>query len=74
MKMMFTTGEVAKICHVKTSTITRWFDAGKLKGYRVPNSQHRRVKRDALLSFLDEYGLSADGVAEFDRKYKHGDS
>lgn len=58
MRETYTTGQVAKMIHVHTRTIAKWFDQGKLRGYRVPISQARRVPREALLAFLNEYGLA----------------
>ena len=39
MKKVFTTGQVAKICQVAARTVGKWFDTGKLRGYRIPGSQ-----------------------------------
>lgn len=58
MQEAFTTGQVAKMIHVHTRTVAKWMDQGKLRGYRVPMSQARRVPREALLAFLNEYGLA----------------
>ena len=33
---VFTTGQVAKICKVAPRTVSKWFDSGRLKGYRIP--------------------------------------
>ena len=41
MKKVFTTGQVAKICKVAPRTVSKWFDSGRLKGYRIPGSQDR---------------------------------
>ena len=35
-KDVLTTGEVAKICNVASRTVSKWFDSGQLKGYRIP--------------------------------------
>ena len=43
---VFTTGQVAKICKVAPRTVSKWFDSGRLKGYRIPGSQDRRIPRD----------------------------
>ncbi|HEX7899421.1 MAG TPA: response regulator [Planctomycetota bacterium] len=48
----YTTGDVARICHVTKRTVIQWIDSGKLKGYRIPGSTHRRVAADALRDFL----------------------
>ena len=34
-KDVLTTGEVAKICNVASRTVSKWFDSGQLKGYRL---------------------------------------
>ena len=34
---VFTTGQVAKICKVAPRTVSKWFDSGRLKGYRIPD-------------------------------------
>jgi two-component system OmpR family response regulator len=51
-KTVFTTGEVAHICKVSQQTVIRCFDAGRLKGFRVPGSRFRRIPRDSLVSFM----------------------
>lgn len=54
---IFTIGEVAKICSVYSRTVQRWFDAGLLKGYRLPGSNDRRIPRENLIKFLQEHNL-----------------
>lgn len=63
-KKVFTTGQVAKICRVAPRTVSKWIDSGRLKGYRVPCSQDRRVTRMSLLSFLRDYEFPIDELAE----------
>ena len=53
----FTTGQVAKICKVALRTVSKWFDSGRLRGYRIPGSQDRRIPREHLLRFLKEHGM-----------------
>ena len=60
MKTVFTTGEAADICKVSQQTIIRCFDAGRLKGFRVPGSKFRRIPRDALLAFMRDNGIPPD--------------
>lgn len=48
----YTTGDVARICQVTKRTVIVWIDSGKLKGYRIPGSTHRRVSAAALRDFL----------------------
>lgn len=54
---VLTTGEVARICHVAPRTVSKWFDSGRLKGYRVPGSPDRRVPRENLVAFLAANGM-----------------
>src|SRR5947208_2002972 len=56
-RQVFTTGQVAKICQVAPRTVSKWFDSGKLKGYRIPGSQDRRIPRDHLIRFLKDNGM-----------------
>jgi excisionase family DNA binding protein len=57
MKKVFTTGQVAKICKVAPRTVSKWFDSGRLRGYRIPGSQDRRIPREHLLRFLKKHGM-----------------
>jgi two-component system, OmpR family, response regulator RpaA len=57
MKKVFTTGQVAKICKVAPRTVSKWFDSGRLRGYRIPGSQDRRIPREHLIKFLKEHGM-----------------
>ncbi len=57
MRTVFTTGQVAKICKVAPRTVSKWFDSGRLKGYRIPGSQDRRIPREHLIRFLKEHGM-----------------
>ena len=57
MKTIGTTGQVAKICKVAPRTVSKWFDSGRLRGYRIPGSQDRRIPREHLIRFLKEHGM-----------------
>jgi two-component system response regulator RpaA len=57
MKQTFTTGEVAKMINVATRTVAKWFDQGKLRGYRIPGSQDRRIPKEQLVRFLKDHGI-----------------
>lgn len=63
-KQVFTTGQVAKICQVAPRTVSKWFDSGKLRGYRIPGSQDRRIPRDQLIRFLKENGMPLGGLEQ----------
>ena len=52
MKKVFTTGQVAKICKVAPRTVSKWFDSGRLRGYRIPGSQDRPQMIGALAKIL----------------------
>jgi len=56
-RQVLTTGEVAKICQVAPRTVSKWFDSGRLRGYRIPGSQDRRIPKDQLIRFLKENGM-----------------
>jgi len=61
-KDVLTTGEVAKICNVAPRTVSKWFDTGVLKGYRIPGSKDRRIPVSQLMRFMKEHGIPFDGV------------
>lgn len=65
-KMVFTTGQAAKFCKVAPRTVQKWFDSGRLRGYRIPGSQDRRIPREHLIKFLKDHGLPL-GDLEDDR-------
>jgi len=54
---VYTTGQVAKICRVNERAVRKWFDSGRLKGYRIPGSQDYRIPRNYLIKFLKEHGM-----------------
>lgn len=62
-KDVLTTGEVAKICNVAPRTVSKWFDTGQLKGYRIPGSKDRRIPMAQLIRFMKEHGIPFDGIA-----------
>jgi two-component system, OmpR family, response regulator RpaA len=59
----YTTGDVARLCAVAPRTVSKWVDAGFLKGWRVSGAGQpdgdRRVAHDDLLRFLTEHGMAA---------------
>lgn len=61
-KDVFTTGEVARICHVAPRTVSKWFDTGQLKGYRIPGSKDRRIPREQLMRFMRAHGIPLKGL------------
>ncbi|MFT4593838.1 MAG: excisionase family DNA binding protein [Phycisphaerales bacterium] len=61
-KEVLTTGEVAKICNVAARTVSKWFDTGQIKGYRIPGSKDRRIPVQSLMNFMQEHGIPFDGL------------
>ncbi|MEQ9461005.1 MAG: response regulator [Phycisphaeraceae bacterium] len=61
-KDILTTGEVAKICNVAPRTVSKWFDSGQLKGYRIPGSKDRRIPLTALIKFMKQHQIPLDGL------------
>ena len=61
-KEVLTTGEVARICHVAPRTVSKWFDTGKLRGYRIPGSRDRRIPVDQLIAFMRANSMPIDGL------------
>src|SRR3954453_1070917 len=64
MKKVFTTGQVAKICKVAPRTVSKWFDSARLRGYRIPGSQDRRLPREHLIKFLKDHGMPLGELEE----------
>ncbi len=62
-KNVLTTGDVAKICHVAPRTVSKWFDNGQLKGYRIPGSKDRRIPMSELLRFMKVHNMPTAGLA-----------
>jgi len=62
-KDVLTTGDVAKICHVAPRTVSKWFDNGQLKGYRIPGSKDRRIPVSELLRFMKVHNMPTAELA-----------
>lgn len=62
---VYTTGQIARMLSVAPRTVSKWFDAGLLRGHRIPGSSYRvpgsggdrRIRRDDLLEFLHRHGM-----------------
>ncbi|MBU1260951.1 MAG: helix-turn-helix domain-containing protein [Planctomycetes bacterium] len=61
-KDIFTTGQVAQICKVAPRTVTKWFDTGQLKGYRIPGGRDRRIPAAELLRFMKTNNMPTDQI------------
>ena len=64
-KEVLTTGEVARICKVAPRTVTKWFDSGQLRGYRIPGSKDRRIPITQLVRFMRQNNMPLDGMLHF---------
>lgn len=62
MKDVLTTGEVARLCGVAPRTVSKWFDTGQLRGFKIPGSRDRRIPRDALIRFMKAHGIPLRGL------------
>jgi excisionase family DNA binding protein len=65
-KDIFTTGQVAQICKVAPRTVTKWFDTGQLKGYRIPGGRDRRIPAAELIRFMKTHNMPT-GQLEHDK-------
>ena len=61
-KTVLTTGEVAKICSVAPRTVSKWFDSGQLRGYRIPGSKDRRIPIEQLVKFMRTHRIPLNGL------------
>lgn len=41
-------------------TIHKWFDSGRIKGYRIPGTHDVRIPSEYLIGFLREHGMPSD--------------
>lgn len=57
MNKHLTTNECAEYCGVSSRTVHKWFDAGQLKGFMIPGSNHRRIPHENLVKFMTEHGI-----------------
>ena len=56
-KNVLTTGDVARICNVAPRTVSKWFDTGQLRGYRIPGSKDRRIPVNELIRFMRVHNM-----------------
>jgi len=61
-KDVLTTGQVARICNVAPRTVTKWFDSGKLHGYRIPGSRDRRIPFNELIRFMKAHDIPTGAI------------
>ncbi len=61
-KNVLTTGDVARICNVAPRTVSKWFDSGQLKGYRIPGSKDRRIPVNELIRFMKQNNMPVPAI------------
>lgn len=61
-----TTGKVAKLLQVAARTVVKWFDSGRIKGYRLPGSLDRRITVGAVREFVLANGIPMPAELEID--------
>lgn len=57
MNITYTTADVAKLLHVAPQVVAKWFDSGRLRGYRVPGDQTRMIPKENLVRFLEDHSM-----------------
>jgi CheY-like chemotaxis protein len=62
-KNVLTTGDVARICNVAPRTVSKWFDSGQLKGYRIPGSKDRRIPLGELVRFMRANNIPTESLS-----------
>lgn len=60
---VLTTGQVAQLCAVAPRTVAKWVDSGRLKGYKLPGSQDRRIPARELLAFLESHSMTSQAAS-----------
>ncbi len=61
-KNVLTTGDVARICNVAPRTVSKWFDSGQLRGYRIPGSKDRRIPLNELVRFMKANNIPTEAL------------
>ncbi len=60
---MLTPGELARMVHVDSKTVSRWCRTGKLAAVITPGG-HRRIPIAEILRLLSEMGMSEQAAIE----------
>jgi excisionase family DNA binding protein len=59
-KEVFTTDEIAKLCHVTQNSVINWIKSSVLVAYKTPGG-HRRIKRRDFLDFIKQNNMPVPG-------------
>jgi len=63
-KRVFTTSDIARICHYSGKTVSRWLEKGEINGYHVGTSGHWRVLPKDFALFLKNNNITFPEPAE----------
>jgi excisionase family DNA binding protein len=63
-KEVLTTGDVARLCRVTIRTVIKWYETGRLAGYRLPGSRDRRFPRADVARFMRTNAIPLDLLGE----------
>lgn len=55
-KEVFTTFDVAKLCHCNITSVKNWIEKGNIRAFRTPGG-HWRIERDVLSAFMDRQAM-----------------
>lgn len=56
-RRFFTTGQVATLLGCSPKTVCKHIDSKRLRGFRIPGGQDRRVSQESLISFMQQHGI-----------------
>ena len=56
----YTTTEASQLCHLSPQRVIQSFKSGRLKGFIVPESDHRRILAPDLQQFALDHGIEVD--------------
>jgi len=54
---VLTTGQVAGLLRVTTNTVSKWFDAGLMDGFKHPGSSTRRISKNEFIKFVEKHDI-----------------
>jgi len=64
-----TTGEFAKLCSVRTETVSRWIHNGSLKAHSTPGGRFR-IPSDCAINFMNQHEIPIPDALEGERAHK----
>lgn len=61
----YTTKEVAEICNFSQKTAIKKFDVKKLRGFKIPGSNYRRIPHKNLVEFMLEQNIPIENLEKY---------